>query len=175
MTDNVYIGDPVSEEQFGSQPGLWRLQQFAEESENFPMDEAPVDPWDYDPPEVAWVPIMQEVHKQKPTGETYIEEKVIGYRVEPPFGLTWPPLQTLRHYAALIEHRTGQKVRVIPNTVKEWLPFPDDDEPKDVEHYEVRTDHVTGGPAPYDVTYSWLSGYENGIYALLWAASKNTK
>jgi hypothetical protein len=126
-----------------------------------------VDPWGYEPPKVAWVPIKEEVHKTKPTGETYIEERVTGFHIDPPFGLTWPHLRTLQHYAALIEHRTGMKVRVIQSTPGQEEGFPDDIPAT----FEVRTEHVAGQAAPYEVTYAWMSGYENGIHAVLWTAS----
>lgn len=111
-----------------------------------------VNPWDYEPPEVAYVPIEKD-------------DQVVGYRVEPPFGVDWPPLQTLRHFAALIEHRTGQKVRVAPSASQ---PPDYDDMP---ELFDVMTGHSTGGPAPFEIMYSWLSGFENGIHELLWSTN----
>lgn len=89
--------------------------------------------------------------------------KPVGFRVDPPFGINWPPLRTLRHFAALIEHRTGHKVRVAP-VVKDVGP---------IEQYEVMTEHcLTGEPAGFEVVYAWLSGFENGIHEVLWKASK---
>jgi hypothetical protein len=109
---------------------------------------SPVDPWGYEPPEVAYVPIVKD-------------DKVVGYKVEPEFGLTWPHIQTLRHFASLIEHRTGIKIRVIKV-----------DDIEDCEAFEVLTGHSTGGPAPYEVTFAWLSGFENGIHEFLWGVKK---
>lgn len=116
--------------------------------------------WDYTPPSVTYDPITEDVNVTLNTGETRQEIKTVGYVVNPKFGIDWPHLQTLRHFAALIEHRTGLRVRVAQNDVEEQ------------ECFEVRTSHSTGGPAPYEVVYAWLSGFENGSHETLWAATK---
>lgn len=114
--------------------------------------------FDYEPPAVAWVPILAS------------SGKPVGFRVDPPFGVNWEHLRTLRHFAALIEHRTGHKVRVRerPVTSNEVL-----SRGVDPEQYEVLTEHATTGePAGFGVVYAWLSGFENGIHEVLWRASK---
>lgn len=95
----------------------------------------------------------------------------MGFRVDPPFGVNWPPLRTLRHLAALIEHRTGHKVRV-GSVVREQKRF-DGDCLSRTEEYEVMTEHcLTNESAGFEVVYAWLSGFENGIHEFLWKASK---
>lgn len=111
----------------------------------------PVDRWAYTPPTVSYDPIVEG-------------GKIIGFKVNPPFGLTWPPLKTLQHFAALIEHRTGAKVRVVRADNDLIL-----DDGSLIEAYEVTTGHVvTGSSASYEITYAWLSGFENGIHEILW-------
>lgn len=127
--------------------------------------EVVVDPWDYVPPQVTYDPIEEFVTTVLPTGEHKSEKKVVGYAVNPKFGADWEEIQTLQHFAALIEHRTGHKIRVIKSVHQS----PDyDDLP---ELFEVKTAHCIGGPAPYEVAYAWMSGYENGIHSVLWKAS----
>ncbi len=87
--------------------------------------------WEYDPPEA--------------------EEDII------PFG---QDLATLREVAALIERRTGLKMRVAQS---ETIEVGSED-----PLYEVMTDHCIGGPAPFEVTWGWLSGFENGCAEVSW-------
>jgi len=117
------------------------------------------DKFDYDPPEVIWRPIL-------------IDGEVTGYKVDPPFSWEWDHLTTLRHYAALIGHRTGMKVRVSPSDPHLIITTEYDDEP---ETYDVLTGHATGGPAPYEVTWAWLSGFETGHNELLWKAGRDAQ
>lgn len=126
---------------------------------------ADIDPWAYEPPVVTYDPIHEDDVKVLPTGEHQAIKRVVGYVVNPKFGLDWPEIRTLQHFAALIEHRTNQYVRVI---LAKDQPPDYDDLP---EMFEVRTAHSLGGPAPYEVVYAWLSGFENGIHELLWEAS----
>lgn len=121
------------------------------------------DPFDYDPPVVTYDPVTEEVTRTRPTGEQYNEEIITGYVVNPPPDLTAPNLEQLRHFAALIEHRTEHKVRVAPKMVG------------DEEHYQVLTAHVVSGAAPYEITYAWLSGFDNGIHDQLWKEAKRKK
>lgn len=114
------------------------------------------DKFDYEVPAVSYEPILND------------EGRVVGQQVQPPFELTWDHLTTLRHFAALIEHRTGTKVRVSP---AEWGEVQDEEDKKD-ELYDVLTAHTTGGPAVYEVTWAWLSGFETGIHELLWSSKK---
>jgi hypothetical protein len=125
------------------------------------------DQFDYDPPEVIWRPILTE-------GE------VTGYKVDPPFE-EWDNgdnLITLRHYAALIEHRTGMKVRVAPNGHQSAARTQLQEIGAEIisrdegQLFDVLTGHATGGPAPYEVTWSWLSGFECGHNEILWSVSK---
>lgn len=129
--------------------------------------DAETDPWAYEPPVVSYDPIYEDDVKVLPTGEHKAIKKVVGYVVNPKFGVDWPEVQTLQHFAALIEHRTGQKVRVIQATVGQEEGFPDDI----LATFEVKTAHSIGGPAPYEVVYAWLSGFENGIHEVLWGAN----
>ena len=110
------------------------------------------DMFDYQVPEVIWRP-----NYSPETGE------LVGYVVDPPFSEDWDHLISLRHYAALIEHRTSLEVRVAQ--------VGGEDEPE----YHVLTGHATGGPAPYEVTWSWLSGFELVVQELLWKASKDAQ
>jgi hypothetical protein len=137
----------------------------------------PLDPWDYTPPKVSYDPIREG-------------DKVVGYVVNPKFEPDWPHLKTLQHFAALIEHRTGQRVRVIATTTstpyEEVLDGRDGRESSmqiDGEHatsvryrreewYKVQTSYCTDGPAPYEVVYAWLSGFENGCHAIFWSVNK---
>jgi hypothetical protein len=105
--------------------------------------------FEYEVPEVIWRPIL-------------VDGNATGYKVDPPFDWEWDALTTLRHFAALIEHRTGMKVRVSPTA-------------EDGECYEVLTDHVTGGPASYEVMWAWMSGFESGHNSLLWKAAKGVQ
>jgi hypothetical protein len=107
------------------------------------------DVFDYEVPEVIWRPINSD------------DGEVAGYKVDPPFDWAADNLVTLRHYAALIEHRTGLKLRVGQSDGEDELV------------YHVLAGHVTGGPAPYEVTWAWLSGFESGIQELLWRAAKD--
>lgn len=96
--------------------------------------------------------------------------KPVGFRVEPPFGVNWNHLRTLRHFAALIEHRTSHIVRVGPHKVTTGEVLSEGQEP---EQFEVMTEHcITSEPAGFGVVYAWLSGFENGIHEYLWKASK---
>jgi hypothetical protein len=101
------------------------------------------DKWDYTPPEVEWLPV-------------YEDDIVVDHRAEPPFGKDWPEIQTLRHQAALVESRTGLKVRVALNDIRA-------DEDGIPPLYDVLADHAIGGPAPYEVVWAWMSGFEVGI------------
>ena len=98
--------------------------------------------------------------------------KPVGFRVDPPFGVNWPHLRTLRHFAALVEHRTGHKVRVgaVSREVRT------DDDLYSVEEYQVLTEHsATAEPAGFEVVYAWLSGFENGAHEVLWRLSKEPR
>lgn len=87
--------------------------------------------WDYEVPEVSWIKTAD------------------GYAPDPPFGLTWPHLQTLRHHAALIKQRTGLMVLVAPA---------DDDE----ELFEIATRTTLRSGQPYLEASSYLSAFEIG-------------
>jgi hypothetical protein len=126
------------------------------------MSDEPVDVgemFEYEVPEVIWRPVLNE------------SNEVTGYKVDPEFDpLNWDQLTMLRHYAALIEHRTGMKVRVGPGETPE--------PPEGIQYekvYHILTGHMTGGPAPYEVTWAWLSGFEGGVNELLWKASQDAK
>lgn len=125
--------------------------------------------WQYEPPQVSYDPIYGEPeYKTWPTGEITSTQKVVGFKVEPPFGTDWPHLKTLQHFAALIECRTGHKVRVTEADYKIL-----DDDGNELEAFDVLTGHsTTGSPAPFEVTWAWLSGFENGIHECLWKASR---
>lgn len=125
--------------------------------------------FDYEPPKVTWEPITGEVDKTLPTGEIRKESRVIGHRVEPPFGDCWDHLTTLRHFAALIEHRTGLKVRVSP------AEKPEADQEPEPEAYDVLTEHSVGGPASFETIWSWLSGFENGVFEVHWQQTSKTE
>lgn len=134
------------------------------------------DKFDYEVPDVSYEPITND------------DGLVIGHQVHPPFALTWDHLTTLRHFAALIEHRTGTKIRVAPLIVKKTEAYPLSDVGEasaivdgaegmgertvEQELYDVLTAHTTGGPAVYEVTWAWLSGFETGIHELLWSSKK---
>lgn len=109
------------------------------------------DKFDYEVPEVIWRPIKNG------------DDEVIGFKVDPPFDWAGDNLATLRHYAALIEHRTSLKVRVVQEDGEDELV------------YHVLTGHATGGPATYEVTWAWLSGFEGGHNELLWKAGKESQ
>jgi hypothetical protein len=130
------------------------------------MTESSQSKFDYDVPVVSYDPITND------------DGLVIGQQVQPPFELTWDHLTTLRHFAALIEHRTGTIIRVSPADP----PPLEDDEPsvetenfaaKQDELYDVLTAHTTGGPAAYEVTWAWMSGYETGIHELVWSSKES--
>lgn len=93
--------------------------------------------WDYEPPKVSWEP-------------TVVDGRVTGYHIEPKFGLTWPHIQTLQHRAALIEHRTGIRLRVVTS---------DHDE----ELFEIGTPHGVIGSEPYRGVSLWLTAFEEGV------------
>lgn len=75
--------------------------------------------------------------------------KIVGYHVEPSFGLTWPHIRTLQHLAALIEVRSGMFVRVMQADA-------------DTELFEIRTKYSAVGDKPYVETSVWLNAYETG-------------
>lgn len=147
-------------------------------------------PFDYDPPVITYTPIEEDIIKTLPTGEDKVEQIVVGYQADPPPPLTGTNLEQLRYAAALIEVRTGHKVRVAPKTVQIKKTVVLDGRPgrdtspiidgeygttqvsHDVEFYEVLTAHATGGPAAYEVTWAWLSGFHNGIEETLRKVTK---
>lgn len=129
-------------------------------------------PFDYDPPVITYTPIEEDIIKTLPTGEDKVEQIVVGYKADPPPPLTGTNLEQLRYAAALIEVRTGHKVRVAPRPAKVKISVDGEDNLVDVEHYEVLTAHATGGPAPYEVTWAWLSGFHNGIEETLRKVTK---
>ncbi len=102
------------------------------------------DKWDYTPPTVTLKPVEED-------------GVVVAQLPDPPFGHDWPPLQTLQHLAALIEGQTGQRVRVTSHEPTY--------EGQDVntDEFDVLTTHWLGGPAPFEVTYAWLSGFQAGV------------
>jgi hypothetical protein len=102
-----------------------------------------VERWDYTPPEVSETPV-------------YEGDVIVAYLPHPAFGHDWPSLTTLRHQAALVELRTGLKVRVAPNESRTEYS-------NDPEFFDVLTGHAIGGPAPYEVVWSWMSGFEVGV------------
>jgi hypothetical protein len=109
--------------------------------------------FDYEPPQVTYDPIVED-------------GKTVGFQVNPPFDPDWDHLVTLQHFAALIEHRTGHKIRVAKNDRKEGeFAYLND-------LYDVLTDHATGGPVEFDIAWAWMSGFENGIHEILWATKE---
>lgn len=92
--------------------------------------------WEYEIPAVSWVPTMDQ-------------GRVTGYRVEPPFGLSWPHIRTLQYRAALIGQRAGLTVRVTES---------DDDEAL----FEIMTRYSIVGGVPYLAAVRWLDAYEVG-------------
>lgn len=93
--------------------------------------------WGYEPPVVTWEPTMAD-------------GVVTGYAAQPPFGLEWPSIRSLQHYAALVEHRTGVTLRVVVR----------DDEHED---FEIMTPHSVTGNYTYLEAMNWMRAYEVGF------------
>jgi hypothetical protein len=122
-------------------------------------------PFEYDLPVKSYDPVYMDAIKTRPTGEQYPEKVVVAYKFDADPPLTGTNLEQLRYQAAKIEVRTGLKIRVAPRPAKIKVfgaSAPGVEEEVDVEHYEVLTAHATGGPAPYEVMWAWLSGFESG-------------
>lgn len=110
--------------------------------------------FDYTPPVVTWEPITKRVEREdEETGKIVVDQEVTGHRVEPAYDENWDEITKLRWFAALIGHRTGVQARVRQLDGEDALA------------YQVSTKHMESRePAPYDITWSWLSGLEAGIY-----------
>lgn len=118
--------------------------------------------FDYEVPTVVWTDVTRTTEREDEDGHLVVDEETVGHKVEPPFDEGWDELTKLRWFAALIGNRTGVQVRVAEKTTQqndldgsEW----------DVEEFLVSTQHLEStSPAPYEVTWAWLSGLEAGIY-----------
>jgi hypothetical protein len=118
--------------------------------------------FDYEVPQVSWQQVTEK-------------GIVVAELASPLLPVTASHLEVLRYHAALIEHRTGLRLRVAPaepptapadtNT----LAVPIDD-PQD--QYEVAVAHATGGPASFELTYAWMSGFLTGVFEVQWKASE---
>jgi hypothetical protein len=124
--------------------------------------------FDYEVPVVTWDEVTKRVERENDEGQIVVENDVTGHRVNPPYDESWDEITKLRWFAALIGHRTGVQVRVAQRTkVKEV----DSNTGPGTDRfftftYQISTQRMeyTDTPAPYDVTWAWLSGLEAGIY-----------
>jgi hypothetical protein len=122
--------------------------------------------FDYDPPVVTWDEITRRVEvEDEETGKVVVENEVTGHKVNPPYDDSWDEITKLRWFAALIGHRTGVQVRVAQKVTHHPSAEINEGHSWDEINYLVSTQHMESREAaPYNVTWSWLSGLEAGIY-----------